>query len=115
MTTGVHIVRDIFCIKCDEQVGWKYVRQMLPAFSCPYLPSPCPAILAPDWLTNAYCYSSIGSCIRSFSTIQRGQIHPGEGNDQDSGMTFLSSRLLRRNTLLIAPKLEENTVSKRIL
>jgi len=26
MTTGVHIVRDIFCVKCDEQVGWKYDR-----------------------------------------------------------------------------------------
>jgi hypothetical protein len=25
MTTGLHIVRDIFCIKCDANVGWKYV------------------------------------------------------------------------------------------
>ncbi|KAG9053904.1 hypothetical protein FS842_006794 [Serendipita sp. 407] len=26
MTTGLHIVRDIFCIKCNDQVGWKYDR-----------------------------------------------------------------------------------------
>ncbi|CCA74243.1 related to Yippee protein [Serendipita indica DSM 11827] len=24
MTTGLHTVRDIFCIKCNTQVGWKY-------------------------------------------------------------------------------------------
>lgn len=30
MTTGVHIVRDIFCVKCDAHVGWKYVSNTLP-------------------------------------------------------------------------------------
>jgi len=25
MTTGLHIVRDVFCLKCKTQVGWKYV------------------------------------------------------------------------------------------
>jgi len=24
MTTGLHVVRDIFCEKCKTQVGWKY-------------------------------------------------------------------------------------------
>lgn len=36
MTTGIHIVRDIFCLKCKTQVGWKYVSFVpfpaLPAF-----------------------------------------------------------------------------------
>lgn len=26
MTTGMHTVRDIYCAKCGEIVGWKYVR-----------------------------------------------------------------------------------------
>jgi len=26
MTTGVHIVRDIHCIKCHQTLGWKYDR-----------------------------------------------------------------------------------------
>lgn len=25
MTTGSHIVRDIYCIKCGTTLGWKYV------------------------------------------------------------------------------------------
>lgn len=25
MTTGLHVVRDIFCVKCTAHVGWKYV------------------------------------------------------------------------------------------
>jgi hypothetical protein len=25
MTTGLHTVRDIFCIKCQRMLGWKYV------------------------------------------------------------------------------------------
>ena len=37
MTTGIHIVRDIFCLKCKTQVGWKYVSSILfpalPAFT----------------------------------------------------------------------------------
>ena len=26
MLTGVHVVRDIYCISCQSNVGWKYVR-----------------------------------------------------------------------------------------
>lgn len=26
MTTGNHTVRDIYCCKCGETLGWKYVR-----------------------------------------------------------------------------------------
>ena len=26
MTTGNHTVRDIYCVKCGETLGWKYVR-----------------------------------------------------------------------------------------
>jgi len=26
MTTGKHVVRDIFCVRCGELLGWKYVR-----------------------------------------------------------------------------------------
>ncbi|KAJ2851117.1 hypothetical protein IWW36_001368 [Coemansia brasiliensis] len=26
MTTGVHIVRDIFCMRCNKYVGWTYVK-----------------------------------------------------------------------------------------
>lgn len=26
MTTGRHVVRDIFCRQCKEVVGWKYDR-----------------------------------------------------------------------------------------
>lgn len=25
MTTGNHTVRDIYCVKCGETLGWKYV------------------------------------------------------------------------------------------
>lgn len=25
MTTGLHTVRDIFCVKCGMKLGWKYV------------------------------------------------------------------------------------------
>lgn len=25
MTTGLHTVRDIFCVKCNSVLGWKYV------------------------------------------------------------------------------------------
>ena len=36
MTTGIHIVRDIYCLKCKTQVGWKYVSSVrfaaLPGF-----------------------------------------------------------------------------------
>jgi len=28
MTTGLHIVRDIFCLKCKTQIGWKYVSSI---------------------------------------------------------------------------------------
>jgi hypothetical protein len=28
MTTGLHIVRDTFCVKCDAHVGWKYVSTL---------------------------------------------------------------------------------------
>ncbi|KZT52751.1 yippee-like protein [Calocera cornea HHB12733] len=24
MTTGLHTVRDIFCVKCNQTLGWKY-------------------------------------------------------------------------------------------
>jgi hypothetical protein len=36
MTTGLHIVRDTFCVKCDAHVGWKYVSAPL----LPTLPYP---------------------------------------------------------------------------
>ena len=26
MTTGRHVVRDVFCKQCKETVGWKYDR-----------------------------------------------------------------------------------------
>lgn len=26
MSTGVHVVRDVFCEQCDEKVGWRYDR-----------------------------------------------------------------------------------------
>ncbi|KAJ2162079.1 hypothetical protein GGF46_000954 [Coemansia sp. RSA 552] len=26
MTTGVHIVRDIFCMHCNTYVGWTYIK-----------------------------------------------------------------------------------------
>ena len=26
MTTGNHTVRDIYCVKCQRVLGWKYVR-----------------------------------------------------------------------------------------
>lgn len=26
MTTGNHTVRDIYCVKCGQTLGWKYVR-----------------------------------------------------------------------------------------
>jgi hypothetical protein len=28
MTTGLHIVRDISCIKCGITLGWKYVSRL---------------------------------------------------------------------------------------
>lgn len=37
MTTGRHTVRDIYCVKCNKVLGWKYV-------SMPFLLPP-PAIL----------------------------------------------------------------------
>ncbi|KAJ2710869.1 protein yippee-like moh1 [Coemansia spiralis] len=30
MTTGVHIVRDIYCMKCNKYVGWTYVKAFEP-------------------------------------------------------------------------------------
>ncbi|KAJ2778811.1 hypothetical protein H4R18_004383 [Coemansia javaensis] len=30
MTTGVHIVRDIFCMKCNKYVGWTYIKAYEP-------------------------------------------------------------------------------------
>lgn len=32
MTTGDHIVRDIYCCKCGVTLGWKYVRPPRPSF-----------------------------------------------------------------------------------
>jgi hypothetical protein len=29
MTTGLHLVRDVCCVKCDQVVGWKYVSGSL--------------------------------------------------------------------------------------
>lgn len=29
MTTGNHTVRDIYCCKCGQTLGWKYVRRLL--------------------------------------------------------------------------------------
>ena len=29
MTTGNHTVRDIYCVKCGQTLGWKYVRSIL--------------------------------------------------------------------------------------
>lgn len=29
MTTGNHTVRDIYCCKCGETLGWKYVRRVV--------------------------------------------------------------------------------------
>ena len=30
MTTGMHIVADIFCVRCGSILGWKYVRGSFP-------------------------------------------------------------------------------------
>jgi hypothetical protein len=30
MTTGLHTVRDIYCIRCGETLGWKYVSSPQP-------------------------------------------------------------------------------------
>ena len=30
MTTGTHTVRDIYCVKCNQVLGWKYVRFLCP-------------------------------------------------------------------------------------
>ena len=36
MTTGLHTVADIYCTKCLQVVGWKYVR---PTAHCALLPA----------------------------------------------------------------------------
>ena len=30
MTTGLHTVRDIFCVECQSTVGWRYVNRTSP-------------------------------------------------------------------------------------
>ncbi|KAJ1802663.1 hypothetical protein LPJ77_005611, partial [Coemansia sp. RSA 2523] len=30
MTTGMHIVQDIYCMRCNKYVGWTYVRAFEP-------------------------------------------------------------------------------------
>lgn len=37
MTTGLHIVRDIYCCKCGTTLGWKYVRIVRFLFRTPAL------------------------------------------------------------------------------
>lgn len=37
MTTGNHTVRDIYCVKCQRVLGWKYVRLHLARLSPHYL------------------------------------------------------------------------------
>ena len=60
MTTGVHIVRDIHCVKCHTILGWKYVSQRI---------DHCP------WSLSKMC--DVGSGVRGFSKVQGGQVHPG--------------------------------------
>lgn len=26
MSTGMHVIKDVFCKQCDQYLGWKYVK-----------------------------------------------------------------------------------------
>lgn len=55
MSSGQHKVRDIFCIKCSELLGWNYVS---------------------EWIgCSVIDYILIGESIRYVESIQRRQIH----------------------------------------
>lgn len=64
MTTGNHTVRDIYCCKCGQTLGWKYVRVVMHTL-----------------VTRAYSAydadANIGPGIRGIAEIQGGQVHLG--------------------------------------
>ena len=40
LITGLHTVSDIYCSCCQQVLGWKYVRALLPLPLCPAPPCP---------------------------------------------------------------------------
>ena len=61
MTTGTHTVRDIYCVKCNQVLGWKYVRFLQPI---------------PRSLADLRPYIPAGTGLRSVAEVQRGEVHP---------------------------------------
>ena len=74
MLTGVHVVRDIYCISCQSNVGWKYVRP----HTLPRLP-PSLARTAAQMFVRAFCVLRAGDGVRGESEVQGGSVHHREG------------------------------------
>ena len=58
MLTGVHVVRDIYCISCQSNVGWKYVRpHALPRLP-PSLARSCTSSAEDEMFVRAFVFSA---------------------------------------------------------
>jgi hypothetical protein len=45
LTTGLHSVCDIYCLSCDDNIGWFYVRKARP-IQYIYPPLACPSAIS---------------------------------------------------------------------
>ncbi|XBH66256.1 hypothetical protein VPH35_094799 [Triticum aestivum] len=60
MTTGLHTVRDIFCVACGAILGWKYVCNMN---LYPYSSFQCPSLIGFVSTQSGNCSYVLGVCL----------------------------------------------------
>jgi hypothetical protein len=68
MTTGLHVVVDIFCRDCNSDLGWRYVR----------------LVVASRWHclhTLTRTTHAAGGGLRQDPEVQGGQVHSGKVQD----------------------------------
>ena len=74
MLTGVHVVRDIYCISCQSNVGWKYVRpHALPRLP-PSLARSCTSSAEDEMFVRAFVFSAqVTAYEESHATLRFGR------------------------------------------
>lgn len=98
MTTGHHIVRDIYCVKCGTTLGWKYVSVRFIAISSSFA-SVCSCMTSSALSALRYRILTTGLCRQSRPEVQGRKVHPRETASSGCTMTRKARRLQRSRSL----------------